>query len=604
MAGDICTKKISDIQEEECLFIIPDYQRGYRWTRQNVEELLDDLYDFDLQDPSKDTFYCLQPVVVIEKKEKGGNAKWEVIDGQQRLTTIYILLSYLHKVMPDSIKLYFSIDYVSRPKSREFLENICQKDNGGIETGNIDFCHMKNAYLCIEDWFEKYGKKKGSVQASFCKRLEPQTRVIWYEPYKADEDIAGKDKPEEIFRRINAGKIELTNAELIKALFLKEDNFFNEQAQLRISGEWDNMEYALQNDSMWRFLTNSEPYDIRIDFIFEILAEEIANEEKWDIKQKSTQHFSFIVFYKYLKEKINPDNSGSGNEIERLWERIKEMFMTFEEWYTEREWYHYIGYLVTSGGKNIKDIYKEMHGKSEPDMRKEIIIQIIKTIKFKGEITDLEYGKHSSVIEKILLLFNIETIQSAKNSNARFEFNRYKEEKWDLEHIHSQESEKIPPGQRLEWLEVLKAGLREGSPYREKAEELVKKSQDGGEDSDFAAEFDNFYRHVTRHFSGVKDGEAADEKGENGLENIALLNLKINRSYKNSIFPVKRKYIIERDKNGVFIPICTKNVFLKYYSDDIGDMQMWTKQDRKCYLEEIKKTLKKYLDSDNGEDDE
>jgi hypothetical protein len=74
-----------------------------------------------------------------------------------------------------------------------------------------------------------------------------------------------------------------------------------------------------------------------------------------------------------------------------------------------------------------------------------------------------------------------------------------------------------------------------------------------------------------------------------------------NRGYKNSIFPVKRKVIIGKDRNGIFIPPCTKNVFLKYYSDDIGNMQVWSKEDRFWYLEEINNILKDYLREEDHE---
>ena len=92
-------------------FFIPSYQRGYRWTEQQVKDLLNDVNDYKVKDGD---FYCLQPLVVkrregdvfykikneannladVERLMKGS---WEVIDGQQRLTTIYIILSCLNQ---------------------------------------------------------------------------------------------------------------------------------------------------------------------------------------------------------------------------------------------------------------------------------------------------------------------------------------------------------------------------------------------------------------------------------------------------------------------------------------------------------------------------
>ena len=104
-------------------FYIPDYQRGYRWTCLEVEKLLGDLEDFYNVNTDGSTFYCMQPLVVFFNKEQDA---WEVIDGQQRLTTMYLILNQqkglLEQIYPD-MKL-FNLSYQSRPDSRQYLENI------------------------------------------------------------------------------------------------------------------------------------------------------------------------------------------------------------------------------------------------------------------------------------------------------------------------------------------------------------------------------------------------------------------------------------------------------------------------------------------------
>ena len=67
------------------LFSIPPYQRGYRWTSNEVKALLNDLSEFWASD---EKVYCLQPLVV----QALGNGKYNVVDGQQRLTTLAIIL--------------------------------------------------------------------------------------------------------------------------------------------------------------------------------------------------------------------------------------------------------------------------------------------------------------------------------------------------------------------------------------------------------------------------------------------------------------------------------------------------------------------------------
>ena len=76
-----------------------------------------------------------------------------------------------------------------------------------------------------------------------------------------------------------------------------------------------------------------------------------------------------------------------------------------------------------------------------------------------------------------------------------------------------------------------------------------------------------------------------------------LLNAEINRGYGNSLFVTKRKEIIKKDKEGGFIPICTKNIFLKYYDTDGSSKTIWSKGngDYAKYLMEIKDTSKDFI---------
>ena len=94
-------------------YFIPSYQRGYRWTKTQVYDLCNDLLEYALR-PNKNSkaFYSLQPLIVRKTKQiiNGENEDvYEVIDGQQRLTSINILLRYLMKILrysSDDLKKY------------------------------------------------------------------------------------------------------------------------------------------------------------------------------------------------------------------------------------------------------------------------------------------------------------------------------------------------------------------------------------------------------------------------------------------------------------------------------------------------------------------
>ena len=91
------TKLVGFVQGK---FYIPSYQRGYRWQKDQVYRLLDDIYTNGAKS------YCLQPVVVRKHDDR-----YELIDGQQRLTTLYILLKYIQKEYKPRIKLNYSLNY-------------------------------------------------------------------------------------------------------------------------------------------------------------------------------------------------------------------------------------------------------------------------------------------------------------------------------------------------------------------------------------------------------------------------------------------------------------------------------------------------------------
>lgn len=78
-----------------------------------------------------------------------------------------------------------------------------------------------------------------------------------------------------------------------------------------------------------------------------------------------------------------------------------------------------------------------------------------------------------------------------------------------------------------------------------------------------------------------------------------MLDQITNRSYKNAIFPNKRKQILDLEKQGGFIPICTRNVFLKYYSNDVTNMLFWTDEDANDYTSEMATMLITYFIEDD-----
>ena len=574
----ITLKSVSELRNKT--FNIPAYQRGYRWGERQVTELLNDLSEFSGKEKQKDEFYCLQPLVIA----KNGKLEWEVIDGQQRLSTTFLILNYLNKrFTEDRRKPLFEINYQTRKHSREFLKRPDSKK----QNDNIDFYHIYQANEIIENWFkEKLVSSPDFDEGDIEKTLSKRTKFIWYEVQIEDTAEAI-----DIFTRINIGKIPLTNAELIKALFLNRDNFKKltdnniRLKQLQIAAEWDRIEYQLQENEFWYFLhDDASNYPTRIELIFNLLVKKGESSKPHD-----DPYFTFIKY----KDKFDREK-----EIDKAWKEIKNYFLTFEEWYKNKEMYHLIGFLIAVGNK-LTTIINNSHNKTKTEFKNYLKSLISKRINTTvGDLDSLEYGDKR--IKAILLLHNIETIISSHHSDMRFPFNKFKIEDWDIEHIRAT-ADNIPVRveDQRKWLAVMSNSYENSTSKNNKIKTLLKESNILLEKERWDKDenkFTELYHKWLEHFK-----EKDNPEWINSIGNLTLLDQETNRSYKNAVYSIKRNVIIDKDKSVKFIPVCTKNVFLKYYSENIENMQYWTEKDVNRYLNNIREVLENYLGEDKNE---
>jgi len=600
--NNIKIKTVSELLRKS--FFIPSYQRGYRWTKQQVEDLLNDIDSFtpkEVQNSSENekTWYCLQPLVIkiLAEKEKNKNKldigkEWcEVIDGQQRLTTIFLILHYFNQgYVENRRKKLFELNYETRKNSNDFLQKVNDESKENADS-NIDYQHIFNAYQAISEWFNEKGDQYN--QNEFESKFQKYTKVIWYE---TDQSQDGRD----IFSRINMGKIHLTNSELIKALFLNSSNFKSQNSndeerirlkQLEIATEWDNIETALHNEEFWLFINKDESEkETRIEFLFELLVGKSNNDED--------NYFTFREFNKKITD--NSEKNISDN-----WKEVKRYFQTLQNWFDDRELYHKIGFLITLG-EEVKHLIEL----SQREDKKKFIESINAKIKhrFKGiQIDDLE-KKDDAKVRMVLLLHNIQTMLNNKEENTKFPFNRYKKKTkdnkgWDVEHIHAIAT-KAPEKQEQQedWLKYVKDFLSSKLELEKKKDDLELTAEEKNKKSDTISKLEKFLATTYNSstfvdlFNEISSYVSDDDVNE--LSNLALLDLGTNRGYKNEFFSYKRDKIIEKDKTNTFIPICTKNAFMKYYTqtDKIEQMSFWSETDRNEYLTDIKKVLKNYLD--------
>ena len=550
------TKLVADIKGA---FYVPSYQRGYRWGEDEVNRLLDDVF----QNGQKN--YCLQPVVVRKKDDT-----FELVDGQQRLTTIYLIYKYMSDINPMFFhKPAFNLVYETREQSADFLANMDLEK----QENNIDFWFIANAYKTIQKWFE------ADMQIRVMKIYEyfkEHVKIIWYEVGAGEDAIS-------LFTRLNIGKIPLTSAELVKAMFLSRDNSENmdREKQEEISLQWDNIEKELHNDSMWYFLTNNikNKYQTRIDLILDLISgKEETSKEKY---------YTFFKFDAMRKEK----------PLEDIWRKIQQTFLILKDWFENHELYHKIGYLIASGTKTLQQIFDESENKTKDEFNSVLSGFIRKSIDIKGNYSELSYEKPLDYrkISTLLLLFNVESVRQNGENSQWFPFDKFKYNKgnrvtWSLEHIHAQQSE----GMRTQevWKEWLVRHIPSVKVVGQNQDELIAEMQAAVDKEKLeGSEFDAIQQKVLEILSVSGNTEYL-----HSIANLALLNTADNAALNNSTFDVKRNAIVDMDKRGQYIPFCTKMVFLKYYTpSEHNQLHFWGQADRIAYVNAINTVLAEYL---------
>ncbi len=604
--GEICNNKIN--------FYITSYQRGYRWGKDEVIALLDDIYEVYSQKDQVQN-YCLQPLVIkkcnnsfkpkqslkalvheessfnysneskdSDNKEFYPQDKYELLDGQQRLTTLWIILD--------------SLDSKLNPKYSIYYELLRQIDN--------DF--IKKAKEIIEEWVKK--KKKNNLE-DYKKIILENIYFIWYE-VKMDESTQGTNssqgQSEKLFRKINKGKIELTNAELFKAMLLNNENTHNEKERdelIQISFEWDKIEQSLRNDDFWFFISNDSSEErTRIDYILEVYARTLDKDNKYDIGK---DRYSFLVVQDKLTNGIETNGLSEFDKINKIWQEIVLVHNKLYSWYQDNELYHNIGFLVACEGKRrsiasdtIVNLYKDVKDKKGIKETRNIVkgkiydYLVIKkwnyreegqgrgkkrkkyydiAISEKYELGNLSYDSDKKYIADFLLFSNIYPLikidDNGNYSKDRFPFKLYYEEKWDIEHINPQTPKR---GNIID--DIISCGNVDLVwQYLNKChhDEIKIKEEERNDKTLKEIWKDDFL-----------DG------GGDDIGNLVLLNSKINREYHNAIFNQKRATIIGYDKKGIFIPLATKNVFLKYYTDNPDEFIVWDNKDIEGYMNHLK----------------
>lgn len=488
---------IEELLDNKYDFFIPSYQRGYRWGRLEAGALLDDLNEFFSKSLKDSDYYCMQPIVVANK----GDNKYEVIDGQQRLTTFYILAKVL------GIEKTYSISYETRAKSKEFLERLDTCDSAS----NIDFYYMKKVF----EFFNNTKNKEILKNFKLDEKLD-KIKIIWHEINANQIDY---------FLNLNANKTPLEEVELIKAKMINALSSQDEKQKL--AKQWSEIESVLANDRFYYFIANNERKN-RMSVLFEIIYEDKN------------------IYEKYTEQSKLPNEQTKFDYIYNLFEKLKEL-------YKDKETYHKIGYLAYF--EDLK-VFKGSD-KNFDEYLNNINKNFDKYLDGFG-IKNLSYFQPIE-LKKVFLYYEIKYHLGIENSYFRFDL--FKNDSYDIEHIHPQSGEKeLNDKQKEKFIEL----------YNEiKQKELINNNN-----------FDETYKKLT----------SEEFPNQDNIYNLCLLNSSINRSYGNLPFIMKKQVIddcIELNKHHDDC-IKSKKRYILEHCQLAFSSDGWSEGEANAYLNSLK----------------
>lgn len=553
---------VSDISNT--LFVIPYYQRGYRWTGKNVKQLLNDLLLF-ANGENDDNEYCLQPIVLqkISKESylhvaKEDDSVIRVVDGQQRLTTLAIILKKL------SIPTTWDIYYDSEKKNLSEILDVCVKNN------SINDYFRTEVSNAVDEFISNNEVKEALV--TLFKSNEKRIAFLEYDidtPTNEDSEKEGH----KAFLRLNDGKTPLTSSELIRALYMVKSSGLSVQQQMEISKEWEIIENNLSNEQFWLMFNarGLEDTPTRIDLLFALVLRVSLRETKANPR---------IIF-----EKLDDD---AHYNLETVWDEVLQTFWWMQSCYSDFELCNYLGWIRHFTDISATTIYNLWRKYPKHQDFKDCIIKTIQDTNFGGtkrhSLDDVNYAWDKGELRKLFVLLNI---LDCNKSKERFRFDLFDRCKgWDIEHIDSQTPNNFQQDKnKKEWLtsawNELDTNQRSSFVNHFFAADNIEVDKFNID----AISLDDFESYATFIVELTQDSnDKIPEQNSDRLGNLALLNYEINRSYKNDIFPLKRKAIIKKVNCGTeFIPPCTVKAFTKFYTKSASRITSWQNADYKGY---------------------
>ncbi len=572
------------------VYLIPDYQRGYKWTPENVRLLLKDINEFE--PANEDQFYYLQNITLSPQD----GARYNVIDGQQRLTTIYILLCYLEesKLVEEKLKyavrestaLYLQTDIFSRK---------CWEDGYSHEADHQDEYYIFQAAQTIGTWFKSFTEDELAV---FKNKLLNHTKLIVNE-------VTGDEY--QTFSNLNGVRIPLDASDLIRAILITysvkvgKENVEIEPYRVKMGAEIDMFAVEWSDPELKRFFTQFLPEGL----------ERKAKELRFDFTEHPINllYLLFLLHYRGQSDIQNesqdttsvPVNENNQERPEvsladfedyvkgnpKAFELIKDFDSDLQEWFRNPQLYHFLGYLIFNhkgkkdvSFKNIYSLWKRCPTRTSflQSIKRLVAQSILSDFKPTDEeqsdgvtnreklLSELRFGHEidwytSPNLSKILILNDILIVIRAESLKLnRLPVAYLRENKEDREHICCQTPNDKDLNNKKRWLDDLeelkdfKVEEERRGTFQTEMAKLKKKIE----------EADEITKDLKKEIIG-----SLTQFGLNSIGNLVLLNLSVNRGYGNSSFADKRLAIINNyfdNKTGDKKPVKSKNAFIRPYT--------------------------------------
>lgn len=578
-------KSVRDVFElfKDKVFDIPPYQRGYRWTDSEVTTLIDDIMEFNPSD--KREKYCLQPIVVQED----GSEYIKIVDGQQRLTTISLFREFFSTEIEDSLPACCT---------RLISEN-------NEDRNEIDRAYLNGARKAISDRLNKLNT------GIFRDKLDSNCVIIlcWLE----DEN------PEEVFERLNVGKIPLSSAEILKAYYMTE--FPQECEKHDFINRWNMIEESLQNDYFYYFFSHDEKkseryYSTRMDFILEV----------WAIREGIVKN-AIGIRDKYKSSPVFLFNEIKEMELSGFINGVWKLFNLINEIYEDTMSYNLFGFLSCCNNDNphILHVYKglELNNISSRAISK-LNLSSAEKVDLEAvykKLDGLSYFEQPGEIRDYLLFHN--AIKSS-DFGIRFDYNEYRTG-YDLEHIHARQEVK----EKDKALKILESLVAEKEKY------LNRFPNGDGDFKDFFIDLSKFILETNKNFATdeleawdscrwaleSEDGmiiresskgkvfgwtariadEDSDEWRYRSIKNLCLLSNHINRSIGNHPYPVKKGLIAKKFTEGHQLPVVTAEIFSllidnPYQGKSEKNREEWNLEMGTAYMKAIANDIREFVE--------